>query len=273
VSHQVRTLEAQLGFSLFARTGRVSRLTAEGQQLLEVVREHFTPIEDALAGIRHDRAAVRGTVNLAGPMPFARDWLRPRLVRLMRQYPDLVLNVRFGLPSALTLGVLEGTLDFAILSETPDSPLLAHETLFVEAFIAVCSPSYWGEASLTPTAKQLAAHRFIVFSEALPMHAVWWRANFGNAPLPTNIACRIANIDEILYFVEQGMGVAVLPNYIVADSVAEGRLRQLDAPGGRAGRFGAPRNALNLVWRKGRVDSARVKVVRSALLAAEAPAG
>jgi len=126
ISHQVRTLEAQLGFAVFERVGRAARLTVEGQQLLEVVREHFVPIEAALAGIRDDQLTVRCTVSIAGPMPFARTWLRPRVVRLLQTYPDLVLNVRFGVPSALSLGVLDGSLDFAILGETPDSPLLAH---------------------------------------------------------------------------------------------------------------------------------------------------
>ncbi|MEO6601865.1 MAG: LysR family transcriptional regulator [Polyangiaceae bacterium] len=267
VSHQVRALEAQLGFAVFERVGRASRITAEGQQLLDVVREHFLPIEEALAGIRDDQRIVQGTVNLAGPMPFARTWLRPRVVRLMRSYPELVLNVRFGVPSTLTLGVLDGSLDFAILSEGPDSPLLAYEKLFVETFVAVCAPHYWAGAPPAQAAKQLAEQRYIVFSDALAMHALWWRATFGKAPLPSKVVCRIANIDEMLYLVEQGLGIAVLPNYTVAEGLAAGRLIRVGAKSTRA--IGAPQNPLHLVWRKARAETTRLKVVRSALLAAE----
>ncbi len=269
VSHQVRALEAQLGFAVFERVGRASRLTVEGQQLLDVVREHFLPIEEALAGLRDDQRTVQGSVSLAGPMPFARTWLRPRLVRLMRTYPALVLNVRFGVPSALTLGLLDGSLDFAILSETPDSPLLAYEKLLVETFVAVCSPKYWGGAPPAHTAKQLAEQRFIVFSDALPMHALWWRATFGKAPLPSNVVCRIANIDEMLYLVEQGLGIAVLPNYTVAEGLAAGRLTRVTTKPARATHVGAPQNPLHLVWRKARAETTRLKVVRSVLLAPE----
>lgn len=269
VSHQVRALEAQLGFAVFERVGRASRLTVEGQQLLDVVREHFLPVEEALAGIRDHQGTVQGSVSLAGPMPFARTWLRPRLVPLMRAYPALVLNVRFGVPSALTLGLLDGSLDFAILAETPDSPLLAYETLFVERFVAVCAPGYWASAPPARTVKQLSEQRFIVFSDALAMHAVWWRATFGKAPLPSHVVCRIANIDEMLYLVEQGLGIAVLPNYVVAEGLAAGRLVRVQAKPARPTRFGPPQNALLLVWRKTRAETARLRVVRNALLASE----
>jgi len=269
VSHQVRALEAQLGFAVFERVGRASRLTVEGQQLLELLREHFLPIEEALAGIRDEQRTVQGAVSLAGPMPFARTWLRPRIVRLMRSYPELVLNVRFGVPSALTLGLLEGSLDFAILSEAPISPLLAYEKLFVETFVAVCSPEYWAGSPPAHTAKQLAEERYIVFSDALPMHGLWWRAKFGKAPLPTKVVCRIANIDEMLYLVEQGLGIAVLPNYAVAAGLEAGRLVPVGATPARATGLEAPQNPLHLVWRRARAESARLKVVRSGLLAAK----
>lgn len=267
VSHQMRTLEAQLGFAVFERVGRASRLTVEGKQLLSIVREHFLPIEEALAGIRDDQRTVQGTVSLAGPMPFARTWLRPRVVRLLRAYPALALTVRFGIPSALTLELLDGSLDFAILAETPDSPLLAYEKLFVETFVAVCAPEYWAGATPAQTAKLLSEQRFIVFSDALPMHALWWRATFGRAPLPSNVVCRIANIDEMLYLVEQGLGIAVLPNYSVANGLAEGRLTRVRAKTSRATQVEAPQNPLHLAWRKGRTETTRLKVVRSALVA------
>ncbi|MEP7050757.1 MAG: LysR family transcriptional regulator [Pseudomonadota bacterium] len=267
VSHQVRALEAQLGFAVFERVGRASRLTPEGQQLLDVVREHFPPIEEALAGIRDDQRTVQGSVSLAGPMPFARIWLRPRVVRLMRAYPALALNVRFGVPSALTLGLLDGSLDFAILAEAPDSPLLAFERLFVETFIAVCAPAYWAGAPPARTVKQLSEQRFIVFSDALAMHAAWWRATFGKAPLPHNVVCRIANVDEMLYLAEQGLGIAVLPNYVVTESLAAGRLVPVRAKPARSRQLGAPQNPLLLAWRKARAETARLRVVRSALLA------
>jgi DNA-binding transcriptional LysR family regulator len=101
------------------------------------------------------------------------------------------------------------------------------------------------------------------------MHAVWWRATFGKAPLPSKVVCRVANIDEMLYLVEQGLGIAVLPNYTVAEGLAAGRLLRVSAKPARATQLGAPQNPLHLVWRKARAESTRLKVVRSALLAAE----
>src|SRR5437763_7339649 len=95
VSHQIRSLESQLGVPLFERFGRNARLTPAGVKLVAVLRDDFARIDEALAAVLEDARSVRGTVRIGGPGPFSRMWLRPRLVRLLRTHPDLVLDVRF----------------------------------------------------------------------------------------------------------------------------------------------------------------------------------
>ncbi len=262
ISHQMRTLEAQLGFRLFERVGRRAKLTAEAQQLVAVVAQHLSPIDAALEALLDDGKTVRGVVRVGGVLPFSRLWLRPRIARLMRRYPELELSVSFGAPSVLVPKLQSGLLDLVILAEQVASPLLAARSVFVEEFWAVCSESYLAGTPPPVTAKDFEQQRFIVYDDSRPMHDAWWRSVVGRRATPSpTVVCSIANLDEMLHLVEQGLGVAVLPNYLVSELVSRGKLLRLGV------RKSAPQNPVRLVWKKSSIETSRFKVVRDALLA------
>src|SRR5689334_12220911 len=79
VSQQLKTLEAQLGLRLFERTGRHVRPTETARALADTLRRAFALVDDALEAATETEAAVRGTLRIGAPRPFARVWLRPRL--------------------------------------------------------------------------------------------------------------------------------------------------------------------------------------------------
>ncbi|WP_437799102.1 LysR family transcriptional regulator [Sorangium sp. So ce693] len=265
VSHQIKTLEAQLGVPLFERVGRNARLLPAGEGLVGALREAFARIDDALAAASDDHREVRGAVRIGGPGPFSRMWLRPRLARLLREHPELVIDVRFDVPSVLARRLLAGDDDLSLLVSAEDTPGLEARPVYVEEFSAVASPAILGARGRPETARELAEHRFVVFDADLAMHAAWWRASFGKkAPLPPKIACRITSLDEMLALVIAGVGIAVLPNYFIAEAVAA---KQVVAVGPRPakGRRGA-RNTIHLAWRKGAAQTARFRAVQAALL-------
>lgn len=264
ISHQMRALEAQLGFRLFERVGRRAQLTPDAQRLVTVVAAHLSPIDEALEALLDDGKNVRGLVRIGGVLPFSRLWLRPRMARLMRQYPELRLSVMFGAPSLLLPKLQSGLLDLLLMAEQVDSPLLAAQPVFVEEFWAVCAERYLDGAAPPVTVAELQQQRFIVYDESRPMHDAWWRSVAGRRQLPPPTAfCSIANLDEMLHLTEQGFGVAVLPNYLVSELVARGKLLRL------LPRKLPARNPIQLVWRRSSIETSRFKVVRDALLVAE----
>lgn len=266
VSHQISALEAQIGAPLFERVGRSMRLTPAGEDLVRTLREAFTKIDDALSSASADHSRVAGTVRIGGPGPFSRFWLRPRLVQLLAEYPELLVEVHFDVWSVLARRLLKGDDDVSILSNPPDSPLLASKPIFVEEFVAVASPSYLKRHKRLETASDFAEHRFVVFDADLAMHAAWWRASFGKEePLPPRIACRIASLDGMLALAIDQIGIAVLPSYFVDSAVKSGQVVIVGPSARKGGR--AARNTLYLAWRKATVESARLRVVRETLLA------
>jgi len=91
LSQQVRNLEASLGITLFERHAKGMRVTARGQQLLDIARLSFEQIEGAFerAQADIDKCLTIGTTTY-----FASRWLSPRLMRFMQSCPETRLRIQ-----------------------------------------------------------------------------------------------------------------------------------------------------------------------------------
>lgn len=91
VSHQVKSLEAQLNVALFKRLPRGLMLTREGETLLPVVRESFDRIAHTLGQFEGGHYREVLTVGAVGT--FAVGWLLPRLPDFQSRYPFIDLRL------------------------------------------------------------------------------------------------------------------------------------------------------------------------------------
>nr|WP_314566605.1 LysR family transcriptional regulator [uncultured Pseudomonas sp.] len=91
VSHQVKSLEAQLNVTLFKRLPRGLMLTREGEALLPVVRESFDRIAQTLSQFEGGHYREVLTVGAVGT--FAVGWLLPRLADFHARYPFIDLRL------------------------------------------------------------------------------------------------------------------------------------------------------------------------------------
>lgn len=91
VSHQVKSLEAQLNVTLFKRLPRGLMLTREGETLLPVVRESFDRIANTLGQFEGGHYREVLTVGAVGT--FAVGWLLPRLPDFHSRYPFIDLRL------------------------------------------------------------------------------------------------------------------------------------------------------------------------------------
>lgn len=93
VSHSMRALEEEVGVRLLARTTRSVALTEAGEQLLSRLGPALTDVGDTLEEISGRRDKPAGRVRLLVPRLAIRSVLAPRLGRLSREFPDILLDV------------------------------------------------------------------------------------------------------------------------------------------------------------------------------------
>ncbi len=92
ISHQIKSLESDLGVRLVERAGRGIRLTDEGERFARRVRAAFAELAAAVNEITA-RANPR-QLRVSVVPSFAARWLLPRIGRFVAAYPDIDLDVR-----------------------------------------------------------------------------------------------------------------------------------------------------------------------------------
>ena len=95
VSHQIRSLERELGVDLFTRDGRGVRLSAAASAYAGQVRELLLGLRTATdeIAVRGRREVTTGTVRIMTPPSLATHWLMPRLPGFIAAYPGIDIRV------------------------------------------------------------------------------------------------------------------------------------------------------------------------------------
>ena len=223
ISRRVSGLEQQLGLQLLRRTTRRIDLTEAGQQFYGDVVNVFLLLGEAEERVRAGTERVSGLMRVAAPMSFGIQKLAPVLPPFMQRHPDL--KVQLLLEDRYTDLVAEG-IDVAVrIGTLADSTLVARRLGSVDR-IFCAAPAYLDARGVPDKPADLADHDCLQYAQRGPRED--WSAILG-APDTLEIRGNLtANNGEVLKECAiQGMGVALLPSFVVEDALADGRLRQL----------------------------------------------
>ncbi|MBE9605976.1 LysR family transcriptional regulator [Acetobacteraceae bacterium H6797] len=229
VSHQIRSLEEQLGTPLLtrARNGAGhSRTapTAAGEELLQAVEEALGKLAVACDAIREKARQPRRRLVVSANGSFASLWLAARLASFARQHPsvDWLMRSEESLRPDLSA---EG-IDIAVLRLKPDAMLPQDRLLFSETLFPVCSPAL----AEGLTAEQLP-RLTLLQEEGNSPEREWarWLPLLGHAP----DACHILRFDRFNQAISAaiaGVGIAIGRSPTIDGELQAGRLVRLFAP-------------------------------------------
>jgi DNA-binding transcriptional LysR family regulator len=114
VSMQMKRLEERIGHPIFERDGRASKLTDEGERLLDYARRIVKLSAEALSSV--SKAGLSGGVKLGVPDDYADRYLPEIMARFSRSHPDVELTVQCEPTIELDRLIDRGDLDIAIVT-------------------------------------------------------------------------------------------------------------------------------------------------------------
>jgi LysR family transcriptional regulator, glycine cleavage system transcriptional activator len=162
VSRQIKTIEDQLGVTLFRRLNRALLLTEEGQTLSRAVGGALAGIEQAVA--RLSTLTEDRPINVTTSVAFASLWLVPRLMRLRKAHPDI--DVRLAANNDL-LDLDRDRIDVAIRYCEPKAAPPGASLLMGEDVFPVASPGLTRDrARPLAVPADLERHVLLHFDEA-----------------------------------------------------------------------------------------------------------
>jgi DNA-binding transcriptional LysR family regulator len=227
VSKLVAQLERDLGIRLLHRTTRSVSVSTEGVAFYEDAVRILDDVDAATEALRSESAAPAGRMKVSLPTSFAICWLASRLPAFMSEHPqielDLVLNDRY-------VDIVQEGFDCAIRIATrlPDSSLVARRLGSVQRLL-VAAPSYLDMAPPLSRPQDLNAHACLVYSQ--DGGPAEWPLS-GAAPLLVEGSLRVNNSVMLRDLLLAGLGVTLIPEFVVADLLSSGQVVEL-LPGHR----------------------------------------
>ncbi|KRP71773.1 LysR family transcriptional regulator [Pseudomonas paralactis] len=219
VSRYVKDLEQDLGIALFNRSTRTLHLTEGGQTFLMHARRVLDELEHAKAATSALNEQPRGVLKLNLPPAFARHHILAALKDFGARYPQISLEL--VLDNA-QVNLIHAGVDLAIrIGALADSTLKARK-LCDGHYRVVVSPAFAGQHGAPTTPTDLTGVPAVLGTS--PAGAISFVCGDQVAPLLHNGGIRINDLDAQLIAARQGLGFALLPDWLVAQSIQAGEL-------------------------------------------------
>lgn len=260
VSKQLRALEAEFGAELIRRTTRSLTLTAAGTTAYHRARRLLTDYQQTRALV--SGAADASPVHVAGDPGAIRAVAVPALAALLGDRATLRVELR---PWSEGHAQVPGDADLAlVVGVVDDSSLRVARRLSDAPRVLCAAPAYLSTRGQPSSPADLARHTCLL-GGTLGRSAVWTLRRTEEPGAGTGVLVdgplRTCSDEALRESAVRGLGIALLPPWLVADDLASGRLRRAlpDAWG--------PPAPLHVVYVRERGESSRLSSIIEALAA------
>lgn len=243
VSQAIRRLEEEVGEPLFDRSSKDGTLTASGQILLKYAQQILNLRRDAKLAVKDLKDLQRGKVTL-GANEYTVMYLLPVISVYRVRHPHIKIEVKRDLASRIPSEVLKRDVEIGIVSFRPHDQALQTVPVATDELALIVAPEHPLAGKKVISVKELGVESFIAHNVRSPYRERVVQT-FEKHRTPLNISMELPTLEAIKRFVEQGMGVALVPRLAAR---AEIERRQVAALTVREMRL---ERKLYLIYRKG----------------------
>lgn len=213
VSRGIASLEERLGLQLFERSTRRVALTIEGRAFLGQVEEHVRGLEDAELRASSGFADIAGRVRIAAPAALGRALLLPELTKMMQDSPGLKVDITF---TDRRIDLAKAGIDFAVRVGAGTEPAFVERRIAPSPQWFVVAPHTFAGRSTPKSIEDLQGAPVAVSGGARELERLGVDVRFTADDLEATLAATLA-----------GVGLSLLPRWLVAPSVRRGELLRL----------------------------------------------
>lgn len=250
-TRHVADLEGRLGTRLLNRTTRSLSLTESGQVYLERARQILDELEDVEQMVVARNHEPVGTLRIVAPVVFGLHNLAPVLQTYTQRYPQVIPDVTLV---DRQVDLVEEGFDLGVVAARQMRSASIVTRRLTTGCMTVCATPAYLETHGTPTRpEQLMEHPCL----SLPSE-YWGDERVFTGPdgeirvRPSNVI--VANNTEMLrQFALLGMGIAILPSYLIGRDIERGRLVRL------LGDYRLPQVEINVAYPSRRHLPAKVR--------------
>jgi DNA-binding transcriptional LysR family regulator len=214
-------LEDELGEPLFQRIGKKVRLTQAGEILRQHVVSIFDHLDIAQRQIQELHGLQRGRLVI-GSSDTITIYILPEILKTYRQrYPNIEIAIRNKTSLEVAELVLEGVVDFGIVTLPIEHEMLHVEVLCAYPDVAICPPDHPLANQKMVSLIDLSSYPLLLLEPGSNTRRFLEQV-FADYNVPLHSAMDLGSVDVIKQMVAIGLGVSIVPLYAVeAGSDAE----------------------------------------------------
>jgi DNA-binding transcriptional LysR family regulator len=222
ISRMVKLLEEDLGLKLFEKVGRNVQLTKQGIEVFEYCRKIFGTVEELQQSLGQISGECKGPLLIAAAEPVASHFLPLKMKAYLEKHPQVYPNIYSGPASMLMDKIESGVIEFGMFFHVPDlsEKLEIFKTTEVRYHLVIKKElrrkreileSFIGSREIDDT----STRRFPTLERLRKDHP------------KAKIKISSNNLTAHKEMVLQGLGVAVLPDFLVKDDIKSGTLADI----------------------------------------------
>jgi DNA-binding transcriptional LysR family regulator len=222
-------LEERLGVRLLARTTRNVSPTEPGERLMRSIGPQIAQIESELEALGELRDKPAGTIRISSSDYVADTMLRPRLVPLLKAYPDI--KVEIVIDNGFT-NIVERQIDAGVrLGESLSKDMIAVRIGPDWRFAVVGAPSYFDRYPRPETPQDLTNHSCINIRLPTAGHLYAWEFARDGRALDVRVDGQFTcnSVLPVIGAALDGLGLGYIPTDLVKPHLESGRLIEVMA--------------------------------------------
>ncbi|WP_447469226.1 LysR family transcriptional regulator [Vibrio harveyi] len=224
ISKKVAALEKKIGVKLLARSSRDHALTPAGAKYYQTCVDILGELDEAEAEARSEVASPQGTIRISAPVAFGRILLAPIMSEFFQRYPDIKVDLQL---SDQHTDLISDGVDVAIRAKQLEDSTLIARHLFDNPMLVLAAPNYLQQHGEPKTPEDLKQHNCLVYSRMKDINVWSFTKQNQKHAVAVNGNFQSDNGDVLLEVALTGMGIVILPIWMVEHHLKEGRLTQL----------------------------------------------
>ncbi|MGD8956791.1 MAG: LysR family transcriptional regulator [Chromatiaceae bacterium] len=221
VSRQVKALEQRLGVRLLQRTTRKLSLTEAGERYFREGRRLLHEIDDLEHALASSAQEPVGELRVVAPMSFGQRRLAAMVASFAKLHPKLRISL---ILEDRETDLIDVAADLAIRIGYPaDSSMIARAIAPVQRH-ACASPEYLERRGCPESPEDLLHHDCLHYNLISEREEWTFRGDDGEQTVAIKGSFCSNNGDVLAEAAMQGLGITLLPSFIIEDGLADGRL-------------------------------------------------
>ena len=225
ISRRLKKIEESLGARLLERTTRVQHITAAGESFYRQCQATLNQFDVVAGQIRDRQDSPEGLIRVYAPAELFSYLVRELTERFILRYPKL--RVEF-LSGAAKPHLLEDNIDVIIHIDEPEDSSSIARRITTATTSCYASPGYLASRGEPDSPADLHQHDCVVELNQQRVPRPWHFLR-GETMTSPKLNYRFSSDSIVLCrdLIEQDLGISMLPDFIVRESVVNGRLKRL----------------------------------------------